>query len=295
MPETTESMNAADNHEPETTGAGFELPGEFDTLGSDLHLLGVNTQLGKSDDGQLITEATVSLRGAPALVRSAIANILASPYALAFIADVDFCAFAMAGAHGALEINEQEEEEDEEEGQERPKRRQKRAEKPAASVAGLGDGEADEQPKRRTRGPNKPKELPTPAAPVVTEPPAAPVNIAPVAVQEVPAQTKKLEIPVNVDDDFGLDTIQPAAKSYTFSLSDEVRGSPIGVVLRALFKQAAAQGLTKDNCEKPIGEWLTNNYKTLARMATQPPEAVTSLVERSLPNFVANNWDGAIA
>lgn len=290
-----------------------QLPEEFDLLGPDLHLTGAQAVLGEDADGKKRMECTLTLKGAPSLIRAVVSNLTASPYLLTLISDPDAPLYALAHRHEQLAILGDEEEDDEPEAA--PRRPRKPRQSPPASMAGLSDGEAPEDAPKR--GPGRPRKVKPNDAPPTSPAPApaladgasnvvelpraaggatvrqsslvAGVGVAQEASPPEPAAvTKQLELPE--DDLFAQGTAAPEPRKHQFSPPPAVRAGALGELVRFLCVEAKASGLTPDTALPAISEWFLENSSTIKSVSDKPRDILKGMIDRGMPKFVTNNW-----
>ena len=274
----------------DTTSEGAEdqgptLPPHFDCLGPELHLTEAQTTLGTDDDGNHLMVANITVKGVPAIVRTLLANLMASPFALLLISDPEFNIYAAAASEGRLGIADEEDEEEEKPKRGRP-RKQPAAPAPVQSMQGLGDGEAAEEPVKR--GPGRPRKTPAPeaapaaVAPVAASQPVAPLPSAPVAVEQpdlfddpepAPAAAPKVNTAVGFN--------PPAS---------ELSKPRVGDLLRYLAQDAHAKGVTMELAVPQIGQWVVDNCERIVALRSQSKDQVAAMLEKSLSKYIESNW-----
>jgi len=291
MTENNTADTIIDNDSPEGEETAT-LPPHFDCLGPELHLTETQTTLGTDDDGNHLMVANITVKGVPSIVRTLLANLLASPFALLLISDPEFSIYAAAASEGRLGIADEEEEED----ADKPKRGRPRKQPPQAppqNMAGLSDGEAPEEPVKR--GPGRPRKHPLPVA---AAPVAAPVVQTPPAASE-PAPAPAAAAPV-VDNQASLfdDELEPTpapapvvntAQGFN-PPSDILAKSRVGDVIRWLAQDAHSKGVTMQQAIPQIHQWFLDNHTRVVSLRTSSVEQVASTMSKSLEAFVTSNW-----
>lgn len=286
MSENTAPETIIDTDTPEGADAPT-LPPHFDCLGPELHLTEAQTTLGTDDDGNHLMVANITVKGVPAIVRTLLANLMASPFALLLISDPEFNIYAAAASEGRLGIADEEDEEQEEKPKRGRPRKQPAAPAPVQSMQGLGDGEASEEPVKR--GPGRPRKTPAPeAAPVAVAPvvaasqPVAPLPPAPVAVEQpdlfddpepAPAAAPKVNTAVGFN--------PPAS---------ELSKPRVGDLLRYLAQDAHAKGVTMELAVPQIGQWVVDNCERIVALRSQSKDQVAAMLEKSLSKYIESNW-----
>lgn len=286
MSENTAPETIIDTDTPEGADAPT-LPPHFDCLGPELHLTEAQTTLGTDDDGNHLMVANITVKGVPAIVRTLLANLMASPFALLLISDPEFNIYAAAASEGRLGIADEEDEEEEKPKRGRP-RKQPAAPAPVQSMQGLGDGEASEEPVKR--GPGRPRKTPAPEAapqpassvvPVVSQPAAA----APVAPAPV-------EQPDLFDDPEPAPAAAPKANTALgFNPpASELSKPRVGDLLRYLAQDAHAKGVTMELAIPQIGQWVVDNCERIVALRSQSKDQVAAMLEKSLSKYIESNW-----
>jgi hypothetical protein len=287
MSENTAPETIIDTDTPEgAEGQGPTLPPHFDCLGPELHLTEAQTTLGTDDDGNHLMVANITVKGVPAIVRTLLANLMASPFALLLISDPEFNIYAAAASEGRLGIADEEDEEEEKPKRGRP-RKQPAAPAPVQSMQGLGDGEAIEEPVKR--GPGRPRKQPAPeAAPAAV----APVAHPPVASAPVPPAPAAVEQPDLFDD---LEPAPAAAPKINTALgfnppASELSKPRVGDLLRYLAQDAHAKGVTMELAIPQIGQWVVDNCERIVALRSQSKDQVAAMLEKSLSKYIESNW-----
>ncbi len=284
MSENTAPETIIDTDTPEGADAPT-LPPHFDCLGPELHLTEAQTTLGTDDDGNHLMVANITVKGVPAIVRTLLANLMASPFALLLISDPEFNIYAAAASEGRLGIADEEDEEEEKPKRGRP-RKQPAAPAPVQSMQGLGDGEAAEEPVKR--GPGRPRKTPAPEA--------APAAVAPVAASQPVAPLPSAPVAVEQPDFFDDPEPAPAAAPKVNTAvgfnppASELSKPRVGDLLRYLAQDAHAKGVTMELAVPQIGQWVVDNCERIVALRSQSKDQVAAMLEKSLSKYIESNW-----
>ena len=269
-----------DNDSPEGEETAT-LPPHFDCLGPELHLTETQTTLGTDDDGNHLMVANITVKGVPSIVRTLLANLLASPFALLLISDPEFSIYAAAASEGRLGIADDEEEEEADKPKRGRPRKQQPTQAPPQNMAGLSDGEAPEEPVKR--GPGRPRKHPLP------------VDAAP-----APAPAQAAAAPAVVDNQASLfdDELEPTPApapavntAQGFNPPADILAKPrVGDVIRWLAQDAHSKGVTMQQAIPQIHQWFLDNHTRVVALRISSVEQVASTMSKSLEAFVTSNW-----
>lgn len=294
MSENTTNPNIDSTIDNDEEQPSMTLPPHFDVMGPELHLTEVQSTLGTDDDGNHLMVANITVKGLPSIVRTLVSNIMASPFALLLLSDPEYSIYAAAASEGRLGIADEEEEEETQKPKRGPGRPRKNAEAPVQSMAGLGDGEALEEPVKR--GPGRPRKHPLPATD--TQPAAAPIApqvAAPVVQPPAPPQ-EPVSVQTSLFDD------EPEAPAAAPAVNTALGFNPpkdildktrVGDVIRYLAQDAHAKGISMEQAVPQVRQWFMDNFARTAALRSSSAEQVSAMMDKGLRNFVESNWPKA--